>query len=506
MKDSNLHIEFIKTARRLGNKTAIDDAFGDKQYTFSRVLIAALVISKQIRSIPESHIGMMVPNSAGGMIVNIATLMSGKIPVMINFSTHAQANIEYAQKKCNLKDIITSKKLLEKIGCPELPGMLFAEEMVKNVGKTDKVKGLIKSKLPLKVLQRLVSPRSADDTAVILLTSGSEKDPKVVQLTHMNILSNISGIQERFQFQPNDSVLAILPYFHIFGFNTNLWFPLTLGFRAVTYPNPLHFKRIVTIAKDYKPTVIVGTPYFLMGYLRHAEEGDFEYLQMAIVGADTPPPSLCKTYKDVHQVELYEGYGATETSPVISCNSPGMRKMGSIGKPIRGMEVRIVDINTGEDLPHGQEGNLLVKGTSVMKGYFDDFEETHLRIRDGWYDTGDLGMFDEEGFLWHRGRLKRFVKIAGEMVSLVRVEKACIEILPDHVDCCIVSIPDALKGGKIIAVVSEPIQERKILSKLKKSLPPLFMPKQFIVLPDIPKLGSGKVDFKGVREKVLASL
>ncbi|MCK5119105.1 MAG: AMP-binding protein, partial [Candidatus Latescibacteria bacterium] len=199
--------------------------------------------------------------------------------------------------------------------------------------------------------------------------------------------------------------------------------------------------------------------------------------------------------------------GTTETSPVVSINSHEANRPGSIGKVLPGAQVKITDIQTGKELSAGQEGKILVKGDLVMKGYFDDLEETSLHIVDGWYDTGDMGVLDEEGFLWHRGRLRRFVKIGGEMVSLVRTESVLEELLPDDVSCCVVEVPDSLKGARIVAAVTAEVDEKEMRKKLSEKLPPIAIPKRFVVFPELPKMGSGKVDFRTitrmVREKVL---
>jgi acyl-[acyl-carrier-protein]-phospholipid O-acyltransferase/long-chain-fatty-acid--[acyl-carrier-protein] ligase len=187
---------------------------------------------------------------------------------------------------------------------------------------------------------------------------------------------------------------------------------------------------------------------------------------------------------------------------VISVNTPTQIKFGSIGKPLANLEVRIRDLDTAEDLPPGREGKIVVRGDLVMKGYFDDLEETALRIRGGWYDTGDMGMLDEEGFLWHRGRLKRFVKIGGEMVSLVRIENVLIQLLPDDVECCVVEVADSVKGARIVAAVTAPVNEKKILKAMAQQLPNIALPRSFEVMQELPKMGSGKADFRSVQAEM----
>lgn len=229
-------------------------------------------------------------------------------------------------------------------------------------------------------------------------------------------------------------------------------------------------------------------------------------VRIAVAGADKTPDWLRDGYKEKHGISLCEGYGCTETSPVVSLSLGNNSRPGSIGRPLPSVQVKIADITTGEELPVGKEGKILVKGELVMKGYFDDLEETSFRMKDGWYDTGDMGAFDQDGFLWHRGRLKRFVKIGGEMVSLVKVENVLMGFLPNEIDCCVVEVPDFLKGAKIVATMTHKINEKDLLKKMAGQLPALALPKQFIYMEELPKMGSGKVDFRAVTEQVKALL
>ena len=218
-------------------------------------------------------------------------------------------------------------------------------------------------------------------------------------------------------------------------------------------------------------------------------------------GADKLPDKIFEGFMKKHNIPVYEGYGATETSPVISVNYPGNHKMGSIGKVIPGVQVRIVDVNTDKILGPNQEGKILVKGDNVMEGYLGDLEETSLRIRNGWYETGDIGMIDEDGYLWHKGRLKRFVKVGGEMVSLVRVEEVLSKLLPENIICCVVDVPHPTKGADVVAAVTTGnFDQHAVLKQLKKELPAIAIPKLFEVIEDIPMMASGKVNFREVEK------
>ncbi|MBN1541118.1 AMP-binding protein [candidate division KSB1 bacterium] len=497
-----LHHEFIKTAKKFKSKVAINDRSTNRQVSFERALLASLILAKRFKKYKEGFIGVMIPTSAGAMLTTMGVVMAGKTPVMINYSTGAAENAEYAQAKCGFKTIITSRALLEKIRCRLVPGMIFIEDIMESLKPAEKLRAALLSKYPVSWIIRTLPPSHADDNVVILFTSGSEKEPKAVQLTQRNLSSNLLDITRVYQFDANDIFMCVLPLFHVFGYHANFWLPLVTGMCAVTNANPLEFKKIPQIIREEKATIIAGTPSFFAGYLREAQPGDFNTMRIMLAGADKTPAWLRDGYKREHDIDLLEAYGTTETSPGISVNTLEFNRPGSIGKVLPSAQVKIVDLNSDAELPVGEEGKILVKGDLVMKGYLDDLEETSLRIRDGWYDTGDMGYFDAEGYLYHSGRLKRFVKIAGEMVSLVRTESVLEKVLPPGVECCVVEVPDSRKGARIIAAVTKPVKEREVVKKISQELPSIALPKQFVVLPEFPKMGSGKINFRSVTEQV----
>jgi acyl-[acyl-carrier-protein]-phospholipid O-acyltransferase/long-chain-fatty-acid--[acyl-carrier-protein] ligase len=493
-----LHHRFIDVAKEQGEKMAYLDRTAGREITYSRALIASLILGKEFKKYDKGFLGVMIPTSAGCALTVLGSLMSGRTPVMINYSTGAAENCRYAQEKCDFKTIITSKKLLEKIECPHVEGMVYIEDIMENLSAAKKIKAAALSKLPAGAIKKLVAGGSDDQDVVILFTSGSEKDPKAVELTHKNLVSNIKSLSKQYELSENDAFLANLPYFHVFGLTANLWAPLFHGMTTIAYANPLDYKNICEIIRNDKPTLMVGTPSFFWGYLRKSEPGDFASLRLALCGADKCPDALREGFMEKHNMVLYEAYGTTETSPGISGNSEGSNKPGSVGLPFEGVEIMIEHYQTGEECPVGENGKILVKGDMVMKGYFNDFEETSLHIRHGWYDTGDMGNLDEDGYLWHVGRLKRFVKIGGEMVSLIKVENVLEKYLPDDVQCCVVEIPDSIKGAKIVAAVTEKVDEKAILKQMGKELPKIAVPKIFKVIEELPKMGSGKIDFRTV--------
>jgi acyl-[acyl-carrier-protein]-phospholipid O-acyltransferase/long-chain-fatty-acid--[acyl-carrier-protein] ligase len=489
-------------AKKQAGKLAIIDKTTGKNVTYSRALIGALILSSKFRKYDKGFIGIMIPTSAGCALATVGALMSGRIPVMINYSTGAETNAKYAQKKCKFKTIITSKALLEKIDCPLIEGMILIEDIMESVTIVDKLKAAFTTKLPVNMILNSIHKGEENDTAAILFTSGSEKDPKAVQLTHRNIASNIENFGDYVKISESDIILANLVFFHIFGLTVNLWVSFYYGMTMITYANPLDFQTISGIAREEKPTIMVGTPSFFWGYLHKSEPGDFKTLRIMVAGADKCPDALRDGYMKKHGVTLLEGYGATETSPVVSVNSHEFNRPGSTGKVIPNVQVRLENFETGEVCKTREVGKIFVKGDLVMKGYYDDPELTADALIDGWYNTGDMGYFDEDGFLFHAGRFKRFAKVGGEMVSLVKVENTLEKFLPVGVSCCVVEISDETKGASIIATVTIEVNKAEILKKMGNELPNIALPKQFIVIKELPMMGTGKIDFRSVTKIV----
>jgi acyl-[acyl-carrier-protein]-phospholipid O-acyltransferase / long-chain-fatty-acid--[acyl-carrier-protein] ligase len=494
--------QFVRTAKRHEDKLAIVDRATGQRVTYRDALLRSLILAGKFRRYDPGMIGIMVPTSGGAIYSVVGALMTGRTPVMINYSTGAEQNCRMAQRRLVFRTIITSRALLEKIKCPLVDGMVFIEDLAAGVSAFDKVGGFLRASMSADRICRSVHLGREDDHAVILFTSGSERDPKAVPLTHRNIRANIDGMHGVLEFGPKDIILGNLPCFHVFGLTVTLWLPLTNGMTVVTHPNPLEFRAICTAVREERVTMMVGTPTFLAGYLQKGEAGDFETVRLLITGADKCPEALRQGFLERHGRVLLEGYGTTETSPVISVNTPEHNRPGSVGRALPNVQVRMEHYETGEACAVGEIGKILVKGDSVMPAYYDDFEATALHLRHGWYDTGDMGFMDGDGYLWHVGRLGRFLKVGGEMVSLVQVEDVLQRALPESVECAVVEIPDAKRGAKIVAAVTAPVDERAALAALGEKLARIALPKQFVVLPFLPKMASGKVDYRALTEVV----
>ncbi len=491
---------FIETAKREKNKIAFIDGTSGRKISYDKALIAAIILQEKIAFYKEKNIGIMIPTSGGCMIAVVATLMAGKVPVMVNYSTGAIKNSIFAREKCNFDLIITSSALLEKLGLQPLEGMIFIEDFVGDISLFAKIKAAAISKMPASVIVKTVSIGSEDDYAVILFTSGSEKSPKAVPLTHRNISQQLLSIPKVLPMDSKEIFLSCLPLFHVFGFTTMFWLPIYFGCTTVTHPNPLEYRNICKSIKKYKATYFVATPAFFRAYLSKAKDDTFASVNIMVSGADNLPESLRQEYLHRFGKNIWQGYGVTEASPVVSVNNAENHKPGSMGKVLPDIEVKIVDINSGEALGEGNEGKILLRGENVMGGYYQDDAETASHFHNGWYDTGDMGVLDEDGFLWHRGRLKRFVKIGGEMVSLVAVEHALEEYFAEDILYCVVDFSDEKKGAYVAMAVTQKVNLSKLRDYLKsKGFSPIYIPKKQIVLDEIPLMGSGKVDFRQVQ-------
>ncbi len=491
----------MESGKKFGKKTAFIDATSGKKVSYSKALLAALLLADKIKKMPGDRIGVMIPTSPGGMLTIAAALMAGKVPVLINYATGAIKNSQYALQKCKLQKTITAKALLQKLELEPTQEMVMVEDLLASANLLDKLKALFKSKRSAEAIWRGLPKASEKDWAVMLLTTGSESEPKVVPLTHKNIVSQLRAIPKILDLTDKDVFLASLPLFHSFGFTTNFWLGVSLGASMVTVANPLDYKLVCQVVPKYKVTFLTGTPVFFRAYLPKAKSHTFDSVRITISGADKLPEGLRSEYNKRFGKELCEGYGVTEASPVISTNRTGHHQPGSIGKVLPGVQVKIVARDSQKDVAVGAEGRLLVKGENVMGGYLVGDKLDSSALQDGWYDTGDIAVMDKNGYLWHKGRAKRFLKIGGEMVSLVVVEQALQGYFDQGVSYCAVEVSKADGSSCVGLAVNtrcELLQMKKFL--VKAGLNALSVPSKIFVLDEIPIMGSGKVDFRAVQD------
>jgi acyl-[acyl-carrier-protein]-phospholipid O-acyltransferase / long-chain-fatty-acid--[acyl-carrier-protein] ligase len=512
-----LPLLFIESARRNWRRPAMADS-SKRELTFGRALVGAALFRSLIRKRcrDEKMVGILLPPSVPTALLNLGISLSGRVPVNLNYSASAEAR-QIAIERCGIKTIFTSEKLLERLSIPKIPGMVMIEEAPGSFSGAQKLLTLFAARLlPRPLLLRWLVPRGVklDSLATVIFSSGSTGIPKGVMLSHRNIVSNIEGIEQAICTNRNDCLMGILPFFHSFGFTVGLWLPMVAGFRVIYHTSPIESRKVGELCRQHGVTLLIATPTFAWDYVRRCQPDDFKTVRQAIVGAEKMKPELAEAFKQKFGSPLYEGYGCTELSPVVSVGTPGYfdeaekqfgHKPGTVGHPIPGIAVAIVNPATFEELGPNQEGMLLVRGASVMMGYLGDPEKTREVLRDGWYVTGDIARLDEDGFITITDRLTRFSKIAGEMVPHLQIEDALQKALGVAEPRLVVtSIADDQKGERLI-VLHTPLEVSvdDLLKRLRDaSLPRLWLPRRenFFEIESLPMLGSGKMDLSRVKE------
>ena len=465
------------------------------------------------------HVGVLLPPSVGGVLANLALMLMGKIPVNLNY-TAAEGSLRSAVQQCGITTIITSHAFLEKVpSLPQLEGMVMLEDILPTVNGQDRLMALLKARLfPVRLLCNREG-FTADSVATVIFSSGSTGEPKGVMLTHHNIMSNIEAFRMVFRATLNDNVCSALPFFHSLGFTATLWFPLVTGFSAAYHSNPMDGEKIAQTVREQKSTLLLATPTFLLAYLRRAKREDFATLRLVITGAEKLKGKVADAFQEKFGVRPMEGYGATELSPVITLSLPdvevgGVRqygaKEGSVGHPIPGVTIRVVDPESGLPLKPGEAGLMLVRGPNVMLGYLGQPAKTAEVIRDGWYVTGDIGIMDEDGFIRITDRMSRFSKIGGEMVPHGVVEDELHSRLGQTGVVAVTAVPDEKKGEKLVVLYAREATDAETLQRhmAESPLPNLWKPGRdcYLEVESLPILGTGKLDLKGIKEIALAAL
>lgn len=507
----------IQAACKNWRKPCISDTTG-KDLTFGKTLIAASLLADRIESQTQDqqNIGIFLPSSVAGALANYAVALLNKTAVNLSY-TASESDREYILETAEIKTVLTSRAFLEKVdlSAEALPGAVLMEDLLDGFTDKDKRNAFFKARFGRrKKLARLKKDFSADDTAIILFTSGSSGRPKGVELTHHNIQADIECALMVFKILKHDKLCGVLPFFHSFGLTCTLWLPLIAGRPACFVPNPLDGKLVgETIAKE-KATLLFATPTFLLNYLRRCEAADFKTMRFIVAGAEKLKPKLIDSFEKKFGICPCEGYGATECAPLISFNVPDVEvaggkqigtKEGTVGHTIPGMAVRVLDVNSGEPVEPGQPGLLYVKGPNVMKDYLKLPDKTEQVLKDGWYNTGDVVSIDEDGFMTIRDRLSRFSKVGGEMVPHMTIEEVCMQGLGIREPViAVTSIPDEKKGEQLVILYEkEKVKHDDLRRVLDESdLPKLYIPKRenVIGVEEIPHLGSGKLDLMKLRE------
>lgn len=517
---SHLAAAAVAGLRKHQFDTALIDGMDGSSLSRGTLLAVALALSRHLKATcPDNRVSVVLPPGKAGVIANLAVVLAGKVPVNLNF-TAGRSALEAANRIAGLRCAITAQAVQKRFTDIPWP---------ENVIHLDKLIPQLKPKIPLwravvavtpaRLLCALLGiPTKGDrEEAVVLFTSGSSGEPKGVVLSHRNILGNVSQFGTMLNLRREDTLLAVLPLFHSFGCTVTIWYPVVLGVRMVTYPSPLEVAKNAELIERYSITMLLATPTFLRGYLRKATPEQLRSLELVVTGAEKLPRDLAEAFEKKFGKAVMEGYGLTETAPVASVNLPEPAKPrpedtvqpssrpGSVGKLAPGMTARIREPDSGDSLSLHSSGMLWLRGPNIFEGYLNDEKRTADVLHDGWFKTGDLGRFDEDGFLYIEGRLSRFSKIGGEMVPHETVETRISQVLGleshDERVIAIVGVPDEAKGEALILLSACEIDLAALRGKLNDTgIPNLWIPRKIMPVEKIPVLGSGKLDLKACRE------
>lgn len=483
-----------------GHRVAVDVLRQPLGYT--ALIRRAFALGKYLAGFAArgEYVGLMLPNMTGTVAAFFGLQAFGRVPAMINFSS-GQGNILSACRTAALKTVVTSRRFVEtaKLGGVveemEKAGLrvVHLEDAARGIGLAQKAGAFLAALFPA-LYYKDGDPQGP---AVVLFTSGSEGAPKGVVLSHINIQSNRHQLSARVDFGPTDRIFNALPVFHSFGLTAGTILPLLSGIEVFFYPSPLHYRIVPELVYDTNATIMFGTDTFLSGYARFANPYDFYSLRYVFAGAEKLKEETRRLYAEKYGVRIFEGYGATETSPVLSTNTPMQYRAGTVGRLMPGIRHRL------EPVPGVEEGGrLVVSGPNVMMGYLLADDPGVLRPpRDGWYDTGDIVTFDAEGYIAIRGRAKRFAKIAGEMVSLAAAEALAAAAWPGHRHA-VVSVPDAKKGEALVLFTDKAEAGVDALLKAARDsgASELMVPRRIRTVAGLPVLGTGKTDYAALQK------
>ncbi len=501
---SNLFSAFLLAREKFGKHTVIVEDFKREPATYQQLLLKTFVLAELIKSRVSAgeKVGVMLPNVVGMPVTFLVLQYLRCIPAMLNFTAGVQ-NILRACETGQVNTILTSRAFIENAALEETAKLLdekyeviYLEDLREQLTLAKKLKGLIKSRFPNLHFSSIARQIDPDSPAVILFTSGSEGTPKGVVLTHSNLLSNYAQVRCHIDFRITDTVFSCLPTFHSFGLNAGMLMPMLAGSKIFFYPTPLHYRLIPELFYELGATILFGTNTFFKGYAKHAHPFDFSTARYVVAGAEKLHMDTLQLWVEKFGIRIYQGYGVTETSPVISVNTLMQHKIGSVGRPMSDMQCRIKKV---EGIDEG--GHLVVSGPNVMAGYLlhgnngrIQFPTTEFGGR--WYDTGDIATIDEEGYITILGRAKRFAKIGGEMVSLTAVEEIAMQVWP-HFNHAAVNLQDERKGEKIILVTDNEQATRKQFQEFvkKHQHTEMAIPKQILFTGEFPVLGTGKIDY-----------
>jgi len=498
---SNLFDGLLRAAREFGpSKPVLVD--GDERIlSYKEIIRASFGLGSALKKWTKrgESVGVMLPTGAGAVIGFFALTAYGRIPAMLNF-TAGSKNLKSAMRAAKVKRLITAHKFVELGGLEDLISelskaveIIYLEDVRENLSIGDKLSALAGPVLPTLV----GAAPSHKQPGVILFTSGTEGEPKGVVLSHENIMANIEQVRGHIGLSPDtDIVFNPLPTFHCFGLTVGALLPLMAGIKVVFHPSPLQPKEIVRRIRETSATILLATDTFISQYARTAAEGDMDSIRLAVCGAERVKDETRDYVRRKFVIEILEGYGATEASPVVAANQWEHNKPGTVGRLMAGMDSKLVPV---EGIPEG--GRLHIRGPNIMMGYLRASNPGAIeKLIDGWHDTGDIVDIDSEGFIKILGRVKRFAKIGGEMVSLAVVENCAAAVWPDHMHAA-VTLPDPKKGEQVVLLSEAPEASRGPILTWAQShgVPEISVPRRVFKVVQIPVLGTGKVDYTAVR-------
>ena len=512
---------FVRTARRHPLRFAMADG-QTPRVNFFAALARTLFLARRLRAHwkGQEMVGILLPPSIPGALANLAAMLMGKVPVNLNY-TASNETLASCAKQCNLRTIVSARVFLERVQIQPPVETIFLEDVAREPKLTERIASTLAALLlPMRALTRFAGGERVpglDDLATVIFSSGSTGEPKGVMLTQYNVASNVEQLDQVFLLRSDDRIMGILPFFHSLGFTATLCLPTAVGAGVVFHPNPLDSRVIGALVNKYAVTILLATPTFLNTYVRRCTPEEFGSLRFVMAGAEKLPERVAMAFEDHFGIRPLEGYGCTECSPVVTVNTIDFRaaalrqvgaKRGSIGHPLPGITVKIVDPETHEPLGVDAPGLLLVRGPNVMLGYLNRPDKTAEVLRDGWYNTGDIAAMDEDGFLRVTDRLSRFSKIGGEMVPHIKVEEKLQELAGASEQMFVVTaVPDEKKGERLIVLhtLSDEQLEECLAGLGKSDLPALWRPRhdQFVRIEKLPYLGTGKLDLRRARELAL---
>jgi len=514
--DRHLAEECVRGLKRRPFATAVIDGTDHSELSRSKLLGAAAAFSRYLRKeFSDKRIAIVLPASKGSMLANLAVTLANKVPVDLNFTMGRAAN-ESCCRRANLRVAVSATPFMERLkDFPWPEKILKLDELLPPMKRQIIFWWIIALLVPARLLLRLLQiPKEGGHAeAVLLFTSGTTGDPKGVVVSHRNVVGNVSQFRQLLDARKTDAILGSLPFFHTFGSTVTLWYPLIEGVRIVTFPNPLDAAKCAALIEQYGLTFLLATPTFLRLYLRKAEPEQLRSLRLIIVGAEKLPLDLASHFEQRFQKKVFEGYGLTETAPVVSVNLPEptpsaapTSRLGSVGRLAPGIAAEIREPETKRKLSLFETGMLWLRGPNIFEGYLHDPKRTVEVLHDGWLKTGDIARFDEDGFLYIEGRVSRFSKIGGEMVPHEAIEQKIVDLLDlsgrDERPIAVVGVQDEAKGEALVLLSAVDIDLAELRKKLQDTgVPNLWIPKHIQRIEAIPVLASGKLDLKKCQQR-----